>query len=46
MSFKEYLREGTSFEGVDLTRDRSPSRDIDLCFLEFLRRFIIKPIDI
>jgi hypothetical protein len=29
-SFKEYLMAGPSFEGVDLTRDTSPSRDIDL----------------
>ncbi|OJW53391.1 MAG: hypothetical protein BGO67_01425 [Alphaproteobacteria bacterium 41-28] len=26
-SFKNYLMEGPSFEGLDLTRDESPSRD-------------------
>ena len=30
MSFKDYLMEGPSFEGLDLTRDTSPSRDFDL----------------
>ncbi len=29
-SFKNYLMEGPSFEGLDLTRDESPSRDIEL----------------
>lgn len=29
-SFKEYLMEGPSFEGLDLTRDESPGRDFDL----------------
>lgn len=29
-SFKDYLMEGPSFEGLDLTRDASPSRDVDL----------------
>ena len=29
-SFKEYLMEGPSFEGLDLTRDRSPGRDFEL----------------
>jgi antitoxin Phd len=28
--FKRYLMEGPSFEGLDLTRDESPSRDIEL----------------
>ena len=30
VSFKQYLLDGESFEGVDLTRDRSPMRDICL----------------
>ncbi len=30
MTFKEFLRSGESFEGLDLERDRSPGRDIDL----------------
>jgi prevent-host-death family protein len=29
-SFKEFLLQGPSFEGLDLTRDRSPMRDVDL----------------
>jgi len=29
-SFKDYLMQGPSFEGLDLTRDDSPSRDIGL----------------
>ena len=29
-SFKDYLTEGESFEGLDLTRDQSPSRDVAL----------------
>lgn len=29
-SFKNYLMEGPSFEELDLTRDMSPSRDVDL----------------
>lgn len=29
-SFKNYLMQGPSFEGLDLTRDESPSRD---CFI-------------
>ena len=29
-SFKEYLRSGPSLEGVDLTRDASPPRDVRL----------------
>jgi antitoxin Phd len=28
--FKEWLLNGPSFEGVDLTRDNSPSREIEL----------------
>jgi antitoxin Phd len=28
--FKEYLMTGPSFDGVDLTRDPSPMRDVDL----------------
>jgi prevent-host-death family protein len=30
LSFGEFLVSGPSFEGVDLSRDRSPPRDIDL----------------
>jgi prevent-host-death family protein len=29
-NFKEFLLQGPSFEGLDLTRDRSPMRDVDL----------------
>lgn len=29
-SFKDYLMQGPSFEGVDLTRDESSSRDLEL----------------
>jgi prevent-host-death family protein len=29
-SFKDYLTQGESFEGMDLTRDPSPDRDIAL----------------
>jgi prevent-host-death family protein len=29
-SFREYLRAGESFEGVELARDRSAMRDVDL----------------
>jgi prevent-host-death family protein len=29
-SFKDYLRSGPSFEGVDLVRDASPPRDVRL----------------
>jgi antitoxin Phd len=29
-SFKDYLSQGESFEGLDLRRDDSPSRDIAL----------------
>jgi prevent-host-death family protein len=29
-SFKEFLLQGESFEGLDLTRDQSPMRDVDL----------------
>jgi antitoxin Phd len=28
--FKDYLARGESFEGLDLTRDQSPSRDVAL----------------
>ena len=28
--FKEYLMSGPSFDGVDLTRDPSPMRDVEL----------------
>ncbi len=28
--FKEYLTQGESFEGLELARDRSPGRDVDL----------------
>jgi antitoxin Phd len=28
--FKEYLAQGESFEGLDLTRDPSPGRDVAL----------------
>ena len=28
--FKEYLTQGESFEGLELSRDQSPSRDIEL----------------
>lgn len=30
ISFKEYLLAGESLEGVDLTRDRSPMREVSL----------------
>jgi antitoxin Phd len=30
LDFKEYLMNGPGSEGVDLTRDRSPMRDVDL----------------
>jgi hypothetical protein len=30
LDFKAYLMTGPSFEGVDLTRDPSPMRDVDL----------------
>lgn len=29
-SFKEFLFQGPSFEGLDPTRDESPMRDVDL----------------
>jgi len=29
-AFKDYLTQGESFEGLDLTRDPSPSRDVAL----------------
>jgi antitoxin Phd len=29
-AFKDYLAEGESFEGLNLRRDRSPSRDVSL----------------
>jgi prevent-host-death family protein len=29
-SFKEFLLQGPSFEGLDLTRDESPMREVDL----------------
>ncbi len=29
-SFKDYLRDGPSFEGLDLRRDPSPGRDVAL----------------
>ncbi len=29
-SFKDYLFNGPSFEGLDLTRDKSPMRDVEL----------------
>jgi prevent-host-death family protein len=29
-SFKDYLVQGESFEGLDLARDQSPSRDVSL----------------
>ena len=29
-TFKDYLTQGESFEGLDLTRDQSPSRDVAL----------------
>jgi antitoxin Phd len=29
-SFRDYLTQGESLEGVDLERDTSPSRDVDL----------------
>jgi len=32
-SFKEYLMQGPSFEDLDLTRDESPGRDIDLTWM-------------
>ena len=28
--FKEYLTQGESFEGLELSRDQSPSRDVEL----------------
>jgi len=28
--FKEYLARGESFEGLELSRDRSPGRDVEL----------------
>ena len=30
LGFKDYLAQGESFEGLDLTRDESPSRDVAL----------------
>lgn len=30
LSFKEFLMSGPSFEGLDLERDRSPGRDVEL----------------
>ncbi len=32
MSLGEYLLQGPSFEGVDLSRDRSPPREVDFDF--------------
>jgi prevent-host-death family protein len=29
-SFKEFLMQGESFDGLDLTRDQSPMRDVKL----------------
>jgi antitoxin Phd len=29
-AFKDYLTQGESFEGLDLARDQSPSRDVAL----------------
>ena len=29
-TFKDFLMQGESFEGLDLARDQSPSRDLDL----------------
>ncbi len=29
-SFKEFLFQGESFEGLDLTRDQNPMRDVEL----------------
>jgi prevent-host-death family protein len=29
-AFKDYLAQGESFEGLDLTRDQSPGRDVSL----------------
>ena len=29
-SFKEFLFQGESFEGLDLTRDQGPMRDVEL----------------
>ena len=29
-TFKDFLMQGESFEGLDLTRDQHPSRDFDL----------------
>jgi antitoxin Phd len=29
-SFKDYLAQGDSFDGLELTRDQSPSRDVSL----------------
>jgi antitoxin Phd len=28
--FKDFLMQGESFEGLDLSRDQSPSRDVEL----------------
>ncbi len=30
MDFKQYLKSGPSLEGVDLERDKSPMRDVEL----------------
>jgi prevent-host-death family protein len=30
LDFKQYLMQGESFEGLDLTRDYSPGRDVGL----------------
>jgi antitoxin Phd len=30
LDFKEYLMQGPSFDGLDLSRDQSPGRDVDL----------------
>ena len=30
LAFKDYLTQGESFEGLDLTRDQSAGRDVDL----------------
>lgn len=30
LDFKEFLFQGESFEGLDLTRDQSPMRDVEL----------------
>lgn len=32
MSLGEYLLQGPSFEGVDLSRDRSPGREVNFDF--------------